>query len=49
MWIVIVMGILAMATMALLGHRRVADLSNLGYVSERWLSEYRNEQHGDSM
>jgi hypothetical protein len=48
MWIVIVMGILAMATMALFG-RRVADVSNLGYVSERWLSEYRNEQHGDSM
>jgi hypothetical protein len=49
MWIVIVMGIFAMATMALLGHRRVGDLTNLGYVSERWLSEYRAEQRGDSM
>ena len=47
MWIVIVTGIFAMATMAVVGHRRVADLANLGCVSEHWLSEYRAE-HGDS-
>ena len=49
MWIIILIGVFAMATMAVLSHRRVADLGNLGYVSERWLSEYRAEQHGDSM
>jgi hypothetical protein len=27
---------------------RRADPANLGFVTERWLMEYRAEQHGDS-
>lgn len=48
-WFIIVSGIFAVATLATVAHRRVGSVSNLGYVSERWLLEYRAEQRGDSL
>jgi len=47
-WIIIVSGVIAMATMAVAAHRRTTNLDALGSVSEAWLSEYRAGQPGNS-
>jgi hypothetical protein len=45
-WIIIVSGVCAVAAVAAVASRRATDLSNMGYVSERWLSEYRAAHSG---
>lgn len=47
MWIIIAAGI-AMAVVVALAHRRAAHESDLGWVTERWLTEYRADQAADS-
>ena len=47
MWIIIAVGIAVVAIMAAV-HRRAAVDSDLGSVTERWLTEYRAAQAADS-
>lgn len=46
MWIIIA-GV-AVVAMVVIGHRRAATAPSLGWVTERWLSEYRADQAADS-
>ena len=46
MWILIV-GV-AVVVMVLVAHLRAATSSDLGSVTERWLTEYRADQAADS-
>jgi len=48
MWMVIASGISAVVAVAALRRWRTADPANLGYVTERWLMEYRADQTADS-
>ena len=47
MWIIIAVGGLVAAIVAV-AHRRAANDSDLGWVTERWLTEYRADQAADS-
>jgi hypothetical protein len=47
MWIVVMAGI-AVLGIAAAARRRAAMSSDLGWVTERWLAEYRANQAGDS-
>jgi len=46
--IIIASAILAVLAIATVRERRAANSPNLGFVTERWLTEYRAEQPGDS-
>ncbi len=48
MWMVIASGISAVVAVAALRRWRMADLANLGDVTERWLMEYRSYYTADS-
>jgi hypothetical protein len=39
---------LAVVVIAVLAHRRAAAESDLGWVTERWLTEFRADQSADS-
>lgn len=47
MWIIIAAGI-AVVVIVAVNHRRAANEPDLGCVTERWLTEYRNAQAADS-
>jgi hypothetical protein len=47
MWIVVMAGIAVLAIAAAV-RRRAAIASDLGWVTERWLAEYRANQVADS-
>jgi hypothetical protein len=47
-WIVIASGISAVVAIATLRRWRAGYPDNLGYVTERWLMEYRADHGGDS-
>ena len=47
MWIVIALGISAVVAVAAVRRWRGGDPANLGYVTERWLMEYRAAQTGE--
>jgi hypothetical protein len=46
-WTVIVCGIAAVAAVVALRRWRGGGDANLGYVTERWLMEYRADQTGN--
>jgi hypothetical protein len=46
-WIIIAAGVAAVV-MAAVARRRAASDSDLGWVTERWLTEYRADQAADS-
>jgi len=48
-WLALGLGVFAAIVIATRRQRRLASLGNLGWVSERWLTEYRADQQGDSM
>jgi hypothetical protein len=39
---------IAVVVVALVAHLRAANRSDLGFVTERWLTEYRADQAADS-
>lgn len=47
MWIIIAVGI-TVAAIVTITHRLAANNSDLGWVTERWLTEYRADQAADS-
>lgn len=47
MWTIIIAGVVVVL-IVLLMHRRAANRADLGWVTERWLSEYRADQAADS-
>lgn len=47
MWLLLTIGI-AVAVIVVIAHRRATNESDLGWVTERWLTEYRADQAADS-
>jgi hypothetical protein len=45
----IIMAGIAVVVMVVVAHRRAATASDLGSVTERWLTEHRSDQAADSM
>jgi hypothetical protein len=46
-WIIIVAAVVVVLSVALM-NRRAANQADLGWVTERWLTEYRADQSADS-
>ena len=47
MWIIVAAGIVVVLIVAFM-RRRAANDADLGWVTERWLTEYRADQSADS-